>query len=238
VTGTPAIVVDTFNGSVEVTAGGAASVEVSWTKRGSSSESMEAAKADLANVAVTVASSPGEVRVTAKRTDGRAAHSSGARFSLVVPRGCPVTLVSSNGSLEVKGVGASVIAQTSNGRIAVEGGKGSLTLSTSNGRVEAGGEAVVLDAKSSNGSVTFSGSLADGSQRARTSNGSIELTLPKDARFRLDADTSNGSVTSDFPLAETTGKDKSSLRGIVGTDPKASVVLETSNGSIHVRRAP
>jgi hypothetical protein len=230
--------VDTFNGSVEVTAGAAGSVEVSWVRRGSSPESMEAARADLANVLVAVASSPDEVRVTAKRTDGRQAYSSGASFKLVVPRGCPLTLVTSNGALQASGVGSRVAAQTSNGRIVAKDGMGALTLSTSNGRVDAAGEGVVLDAKSSNGSVSFSGSLADGAHRARTSNGSIEVTLPKDARFTLDATTSNGKVTSDFPLDGVDATERTSLRGRVGPDPKASVVLETSNGSIRVRRAP
>jgi DUF4097 and DUF4098 domain-containing protein YvlB len=239
VTGTPAVVVETFNGSVEVTAAsGPGSVVVAWTKRGSSPDSVEAARADLAHVEVTVASEGGTVRVVARRTDGRAAHASGARFAVAVPRGCPLTLTSSNGRLLARGLDAPVSARTSNGRVTVEGGRGALSLATSNGAVEAGGEAVVLSAESSNGSVRFSGSLADGAHSATTSNGSIEVALPAGARFTLDAKTSNGKVVCDFPLSPGGEAGRTSLRGTVGADPRSRLTLETSNGSIEVRRAP
>jgi hypothetical protein len=238
VTGTPAISVDTFNGAIEVAAGAAGTVEVSWVRRGSSSESVEAARADIENVLVDVVSTPEAVRVTAKRKDGRPADSSGATFRLRVPPRSPVTLASSNGALTVTGLGATVSAQGSNGRITVTDGKGSLTLATSNGAVEASGETVVLDARTSNGSVSFSGSLADGAHRARSSNGSVTVTLPKDAVFDLDAKTSNGSVTSEFPLTVTSLEKRDALRGSVAAGAKVSLALETSNGSIRVRRAP
>jgi DUF4097 and DUF4098 domain-containing protein YvlB len=86
------------------------------------------------------------------------------------------------------------------------------------------------------------GSLAKGSHRLETSNGSIELKLPATAQFQFAASTSNGSVRNRFPgLQPRSGKAGSNrLAGVVGSGADSEVVveLETSNGGITIEPMP
>lgn len=226
----------TFNGSIEVTAGAPGRVRVAWVKRGSGSTKAEA-EADLKNVDVVAKAEGTVVKVIARRTDTRDTRSSGATLGIEAPPGAAVTLSSSNGALTVRGLRAAVAARTSNGTVRVEEAKGDARIETSNGAVEVFGDGVRLTAETSNGRVSFSGSLAEGESRLESSNGAIDVTLPPSAAFRLSAKTSNGTVTSDFPLVPAAaGGDRTSLDGAAGTDPRSTLVLETSNGSIRVRR--
>ena len=89
----------------------------------------------------------------------------------------------------------------------------------------------------SNGGVTFTGSLAAGDQTFHTSNGNIAVSLPKGTSFRIDADTSHGRVSSTFSVHGEQERKKNQLHRKVGDNPKFSLKLHTSNGSIHVREA-
>jgi DUF4097 and DUF4098 domain-containing protein YvlB len=251
----PTIILETFNGSVDVAVNSGTTVKVDVTKRGSGSTPDEA-KADLKNIQVTMNQEGSTVRVTAQRSDKRVdTGNSGASAKLIVPPGsilelrtsngkvtsvgavAAVTVQSSNGVIDVRGAAGPLDLKTSNGNIAVNGGSGTIDLETSNGTIEATTTLETqITAKSSNGSVRFNGPLAAKSKNdLRTDNGAIAVTLPAAASFTLDAATSNGKITSDFPVKSDNPRD-TELKGTVGNNPQASLKLQTSNANIEVHK--
>ena len=196
----PRVIVETFNGEIEVSASGDGKVEVNWVKRGSGDSQAEA-EDDLNNVEVSVTTEGDTTRIVARRTDNRSANNSGASFRLSVPAASQLDLESSNGDIEISATQALVNADTSNG------------------------------------SIRFDGSLVDGDQVFRTSNGAIVVTLPADTRFRVSATTSNGEVTTDFPVTVSGPLTKGTLNGTAGENPGISLTLGSSNGSIEIRQS-
>ncbi len=249
----PRLVVEMFNGSVDVVAGTDNTVRVDVTKRGGGI-SQAAAEDDLKNVAVTMTQDGTTIRVTAKRSDQPVdIGNSGASAKLRVPDGALLELRTSNGPITLSGPLGDATAQTSNGPINARGSRGQLDLNTSNGPVTINGgsgllsvetsngpitidtETATVSARTSNGPVTFTGSLT-GRNDLRTSNGSLSVTLPATATFAVNASTSNGKISSDFPITSA-DRGEDYVRGTVGSDPGTTLELETSNGPISLRQS-
>jgi hypothetical protein len=251
----PTIIVETFNGAIDVTVSAGTAVKVDVTKRGSG-DTPDEAKADLKNIQVAMNQEGSTVRVTAQRTDKRAdIGNSGAAARLTVPAGSILQLRTSNGKITASGEAAAATAQSSNAAIDVRGVTGPLDLKTSNGSitVNGGSETIALEtsngaidatttkeaqitATSSNGALSFSGPLSASSKNVlRTDNATIAVTLPAAASFTLDASTSNGKITSGFAVKGDNPSD-TELKGTVGGDPQASLKLQTSNGNIDIRK--
>jgi hypothetical protein len=252
--GTPRVVVEMFNGGVDVITGSNPSVNVKVTKRGGGNSQPEA-QDDLKNVEVTMTQDGGAIRIIARRTDRRVdIGNSGASAQLTVPNGALLELrtsnggiissgpvgdmvaQTSNGKIDVKGTVGQLDLQTSNGQITVNGGSGRLQLETSNGGIDVTADNVAVDARTSNGQVRFTGSLASGTHELRTSNAGIVITLPAEAAFNVDADTSNGKVTSDFAVTANDIGD-TRLRGTVGGGGQTTIGLHASNGNIELRQS-
>ncbi len=250
----PHMVVEMFNGSIDVVTGSDNTVKVEVVKRGGGI-SQQAAEDDLKNVEVTMTQDGDTIRVVAKRTDQRVdIGNSGASAKLRVPNGASLDLHSSNGALTSAGPVSDVKAKTSNGPIdvrsalgqldlvtsngtvTINGGSGLINAETSNGPIDVTADNVTITARTSNGPVSFSGSLAQGHSQLDTSNGNLVLTLPASAQFALDAETSNGKINSDFAVSGGTRSD-TQLRGTVGSDPGATLELRTSNSGIDLRQS-
>ena len=194
VSATPRVVVETFNGSIEITTGTGNTVKADVTKRGAGS-TQSAAQDDLKSIEVVMTQDGNTVRILARRTDQKFnTGNSGAPAVVQVPAGAILELSTSNGHLGVTGLTGNVTARTSNGRIDVEGSQGRLKLDTSNGNIEVKSNSAVLTAQTSNGQIIFTGTLAQGDHSFRSSNGRITLTLPPSASFRVTADTSNSNI--------------------------------------------
>jgi len=193
--GSPRIVVEMFNGSVDVVTGSDTTLKVDVIKRGGGISQQDAAD-DLKNVEVTMMQDGDTIRVVAKRTDQRIdIGNSGASDKLRVPNGAILDLHSSNGSLTSSGPVGDVKAQTSNGPIDVRGSSGQLDLNTSNGNIVVALPAdaqFVVDADTSNAKIRsdfavtaqdFSDNHLSGTVGSdpgttlilRTSNGPIEI---------------------------------------------------------------
>ena len=235
VSGASRVQVETFNGTIEVSAGGDGTAQIDVTRRGSGVSQAQAQDA-LKNVEVRVTQDESGVRVIARKIDQSFVGNSGASVKLTVPAGAALDLKSSNGQVTSTGVIGGVKVRTSNGPVTVASGRGALDLETSNGPIKAEADEASLRASTSNGPVTFKGSFAEGSQSVKTSNGSVTIQLPAQARFSFDASTSNGEVTSEFALSKTSAKSKSALSGTVGESPSASISATSSNGSIAFRK--
>jgi DUF4097 and DUF4098 domain-containing protein YvlB len=248
------VVVDTFNGQIEVKVGAANHVEASLVKVGVGANKADA-EADLKNIEVTMSYEENVVRVAARMAKGMKQWNRAAHVKLSVPARTILDLKTSNGRITAQGPVGNIHAQTSNGAVTVrqaagdltlhtsngavivEGGTGQMDLESSNGDIDVQSSNGVVKAGTSNGSIRYSGKLAAGESSMHTSNGSIDVRLPADAVFRLDAQTSLGSVTTDLPLLFSSDSGKSHVRGRLGEDPKVDLKLESSIGSITVNRA-
>ncbi len=73
------------------------------------------------------------------------------------------------------------------------------------------------------------------SANLQTTNGSIDLKLPKNFSGQLDAKTSKGQVRSDFPVPFT-DKSEKQLAGKIGDGGSAKVKLRTTNGNINLKK--
>lgn len=254
VNSTPKIVVEMFNGGIDIITGSNPTVDAKVTRRGGGNSQAEA-QDDLKNVEVTFTQDGGTIRIVARRTDKRVdIGNSGASIKLTVPNGTLLDLrasnggiigsgplgdviaKTSNGKLEFKGAVGPLDLQTSNGQITVEGGRGRLDLETSNGGIDVTSDNVLVNARTSNGQVHFTGSLSSGSHELRTSNAGIVITLPATTAFSVDADTSNAKIISDFAVTTSDVSD-TRLRGTVGGNSDTSIRLNASNGNIELRKS-
>jgi RNA polymerase sigma factor (sigma-70 family) len=249
---TPRLVVDLFNGGINLVADSEGRIDVRVTKHGTA-ESEEAAQAALKNVEVKMAQEGETVRVTAKRIEESRKDNSGASAEVRVPAGAVVELHTSNGEVKLQGGSGKVDVKTSNGAIEVKkhkgpihletsngtitiaGGTGTMDLHTSNGAITVEADRAELTADTSNGAIRFRGSLARGEHSLHTSNGNIVLSVPANAQFRFDAQTSLGTIVNAFAKERPTGKPKNHLVGTVGENPSTSIQLRTSNGNITLR---
>jgi len=203
---------ETFNGSVELTAWDENTVDVSGTRYAPSQAALDALRVDISNTPNSVS-----IRVLrpAEFRGGR-----GARFRIKIPRKTVLDEIgTSNGSIQVSGGAGPARLRTSNGALRVNAVDGDLDLRTSNGSVEAmdvAGAVTVhtsngrirlenvhggLQAETSNGSIT---ALVAANQdvrpiRLETSNGGIDLTLPANLSSGVRASTSNSGITVHLP---------------------------------------
>lgn len=139
-------------------------------------------------------------------------------YHLTVPRGARVAVKNVNGSVELDGVEGAVHASTVNGSVEAE---------------RIGGE---VEASSVNGSVQVSMArvAAGGRSQLGTTNGTVRLTLPRDASADVQAGTVNGRAHCDFDLAGGTSS-RRKLEGRIG-EGGARFELRTVNGSATIDR--
>jgi hypothetical protein len=140
----PRLVVDTFNGAIEVTTGAGGSVRAKVIKR-IKATSEEAAKEDLKNVDVKMIQEGDTIRISAKASGHPPRVSRAAAVELQVPPGAALQLHTSNGKVTASGAAADVDVQTTNGKIEVKGARGKVRLKTSNGSITTDDTAGPLD---------------------------------------------------------------------------------------------
>ena len=141
-------------------------------------------------------------------------------FVVRVPDGVRVDVRTVNGSLEVRGATAEVVARTTNGGVRAE------TL---------GGP---VDARTTNGSI-FASMRSVGDARDlefRTTNGSVTVEMPANLGAEVEMSTVNGRVSTEFPVTISGRIDPKRLRARVG-DGSRRVSMRTVNGSVELRRA-
>jgi hypothetical protein len=133
--------------------------------------------------------------------------------------------------------GARVSVRNVNGRVEVEGVEGGLRATTVNGTVDASRIAGAVEATTVNGTVAVAMARVDPTSRSRlnTTNGTVRLTLPRDASADVEAGTVNGSAHCDFDLAAGATVSRRKVDGRIGQGG-ARFVLKTVNGSASIDR--
>lgn len=139
------------------------------------------------------------------------------RYELTVPRTMNLDVRNTNGSIFLSGVDGRHELGTTNGKIEVERCGGSINASTTNGGIRAELMRVTKGQ----------------AMRLETTNGRIEIEVPKGLAADVDAGTTNGSIKTDLPIT-TTRFSRNSLRGTIngGGTP---LRLRTTNGGIEIR---
>jgi DUF4097 and DUF4098 domain-containing protein YvlB len=220
------VVVETFNGSVEISGWDQNTVDISGTKYGPSERAADDLKVNIDNGPASI--SIRVIRPTERRNN------QGARFVIKVPRGAlldrittsngairtvdgagPARLRTSNGPIHITGLRGTLDAQTSNSTIDLVDVDGDALVHTSNGRIHAERLSGALEAITSNSGVHADLTSPDRGIRVETSNGPVELTLPAGFSREVRVNTNNSSVTLRLP-----------------TSVNARVLARTSNSSI------
>lgn len=138
-------------------------------------------------------------------------------YVVKMPASASLTIATTNGEVDVEGVGGAFTATSTNGRIRAAGIQNTARVETTNGEIS-------LDVTK----------IGEGGVTCDTTNGVIEVSIPRSAKADLSARVTNGAI--DFENLELAVKEKSRRRfdaSIGGGGP--AIKLETTNGAINVR---
>ena len=135
-------------------------------------------------------------------------------FEVQVPRGVRFNALTTNGNVLGRNLASVVEAATTNGNVEVSTSEWA-SATTTNGGIRV-----------SMGSAKWNGEL-----QVKTTNGSVDVTLPASAEFKLDATTTNGEIQTDFPITVQGSVHSKELSGTVGGGGR-ELKVATTNGTI------
>jgi len=252
-TGTPDVVLSTFDGAIEIRSWERAEVEVIVERRASS-------KAALEDIEVQTQQDGNQVtvRVISHRTGSFLNVSRSARLIVSLPASANIMAKSGDGSIDLSRVsgrlnlrtgdgsirgsdlGGDVKASSGDGSIRLEGVNGSLDIDTGDGNVAISGRLTAVRARTGDGSVSIhadEGSAATANWDVTTGDGGVTLELPPKFDAELDAHTGDGRIrVEDLERSETTNRTSNkTMRTRLGAGG-GSVRVRTGDGSITVRR--
>src|ERR1700693_2836434 len=212
---------DNINGAVHISTWDQNEVKVDAVKYADSKERLEQARIDID-------SGKDHLSIRTKYPDhdltfnwGSHSNPASVEYTLTVPRTARLDEIKLiNGSLDVTGATGEVQSSCINGRLKAHNLSGRADLSTINGH---------LDAKFDQ--------LRGSSLELKSVNGSVELTIPSDAKAEIEASTVSGGIDNDFGLHVNhhsfVGHD---LRGELGNGGPR-IKLSNVNGRIEIRHA-
>ncbi len=140
-------------------------------------------------------------------------------FDVQVPRGVRFQAMTTNGNVLGRNLASVVEATTTNGNVDVSTSEWA-SATTTNGGIHV-----------SIGSAKWSGEL-----KVRTTNGSVDVTLPAAAEFKLEATTTNGGIHTDFPITVQGSFNSKELSGTVGGGGR-ELRVATTNGTIKLTKS-
>ena len=222
VKGLPNVVLDTFDGAIEIHSWDKPEVEVEIEKR-----AMEQALIDEIKVQTDQQGDVVTIKVTGpRRTEFRGVTigmhiSPTARLRVVVPRSSNIQATSGDGSIRAEAVEGKILLTTQDGSVTAARIGGDIQIRSGDGSIRLDNVTGKLDLETEDGSIgleaqpsVLKARTGDGSIRAMispdstmtenwdlaTSDGSIMLQLPGLFNAEIDAETSDGTVRSDHPL--------------------------------------
>ncbi len=222
VTGAPDVVLETFDGAIEVHSWDRSEVEVEVEKRAMEQPLIDQMKVDVEQQGDRIV-----VRVTGPaRADFRGITvgmhiSPTARLRVAVPRATNLEARSGDGSIRVEALDGKLVLNTVDGSVTGVRVSGDIRIRTGDGSIKLDDVAGNLDLETEDGSIGIDAKPAalhaktgDGTIRVTidpdsamaadwdlsTGDGSVILTLPSGFNAELDAETSDGVVRSDHPL--------------------------------------
>jgi hypothetical protein len=140
-------------------------------------------------------------------------------FDVQVPRGVNFHALTTNGSVVGRNLASVVEATTTNGNVEVSTSEWA-SATTTNGQIR----------------VSMGGAKWTGELKVRTTNGSVEVTMPASAEFRVEAATTNGGIHTDFPVTVQGSFSSKELSGTVGAGGR-ELRVATTNGTIRLMKS-
>jgi len=140
-------------------------------------------------------------------------------FDVQVPQGVRFHALTTNGSVLARSLASVVEAATTNADVEVSTSEWA-SATTTNGGIRV-----------SMGSAKWNGEL-----QVRSTNGSVDVTLPASAEFKLDAATTNGGIHTDFPMTVEGNYNSKVLSGTVGGGGR-ELRVATTNGIIKLMKS-
>ncbi len=221
------LVVENFNGPIEILGWEKDSVQITGTKYASRQDLLK-------DIQIETKTGDNSVSVRTIRPSLRG--NMGAKYSIRVPRQVELERInSSNGPIRVEDIQGNARLETSNGGIRLRQLEGRVDARTSNGGIEAdsiGGDAVV---HTSNGGIRLE--RVAGSVEAGTSNGGVHIRMAKPKpNDRLVFESSNGPIEVELESLENNevhaSTSNSSITLRMPASLKARLEASTSNSSI------
>lgn len=224
VSGQPQVVLDTFDGAIELHSWDRPEVEVEIEKR-----AMEQALIDEIKVESSSKNGVVTVKVTGPaRNEFRGVTigmhiSPTARLRVAVPRNSNVEATSGDGSIRAEAIegkltlttvdgsvtgtrlGGEIQIRSGDGAIRLDNVTGKLDLETTDGSIGIDAKPTVLKARTGDGSIRATiepDSVMAENWDLTTSDGTVVLTLPAAFNGELDAETSDGVVRTSHPLLD------------------------------------
>ncbi len=146
-------------------------------------------------------------------------HHAKITFDVQVPRGVRFHALTTNGAVHCVRLESVVQAETTNGDVEVSTSEWA-TARTTNGGVRV-----------SMGNAKWSGELEE-----TTTNGSVDVTMPGSAEFKVEASTTNGGINTDFPISVQGRFSSKQLSGTVGGGGR-ELKVATTNGGIELKKS-
>jgi len=252
VTGTPDVVLKTFDGAIEVTTWDRPEVAVTIERyAGSQAEAEELeVKAVQDGDTITVEAIRPERTVQVGFHVGR-----GVKLVATLPKQANLEARTGDGAISAKGVDGRVelntgdgaisgadlsgdlAVHTGDGSVALDGVSGRVTVNTGDGSVRVRGAPRVLRATTGDGSINLdlaSGTVLEEDWLVTTGDGSIRASLPAALSAEIDARTGDGRISAD-ELGLTTSDSRRELRGTLGAGGR-QLKLRTGDGSISLSK--
>jgi hypothetical protein len=240
VTGRPQLVLDTFDGAIELHSWDRPEVEVEVEKRAMEQTLLDEIKitteqkGDAITVKVT-----GPTRQQFRGVTVGVHISPTARLRVAVPRNSNIQATSGDGSIRAEALDGTLFLTTVDGSVAGSRLGGDIKIRTGDGSIRLDNSTGALDLETTDGTIVLDDAkpsvlkarTGDGSIRAgieadtvmtdnwdlTTSDGTVVLTLPGLFNAEVDAETSDGSVRSSHPLLE---DDRAERREGEGSDQR------------------
>jgi DUF4097 and DUF4098 domain-containing protein YvlB len=240
VTGRPQLVLDTFDGAIELHSWDRPEVEVEVEKRAMEQTLLDEIKitteqkGDAITVKVT-----GPTRQQFRGVTVGVHISPTARLRVAVPRNSNIQATSGDGSIRAEALDGTLFLTTVDGSVAGSRLGGDIKIRTGDGSIRLDNSTGTLDLETTDGTIVLDDAkpsvlkarTGDGSIRAgieadtvmtdnwdlTTSDGTVVLTLPGLFNAEVDAETSDGSVRSSHPLLE---DDRAERREGEGSDQR------------------
>jgi DUF4097 and DUF4098 domain-containing protein YvlB len=253
VTGTPDVVLKTFDGSIAVTGWDKSEVAVTIERHADNQVDANAlkVKAEQSGNKVVIEALKPESDFHVGWTQGRS-----VSFVVHVPKQANVTSKSGDGSIEATGVAGTVDLSSGDGSIRAADLSGQVGLHTGDGSVDAQNVSGALTIATGDGSIKVHGApkslkahTGDGSVHVEvastitpeedweitTGDGGVTVSLPAGFNAVVDAHTGDGSVSAeDFGL-KAHGDDKNDLQGTLGTGGR-TLRIRSGDGSISIAK--
>ncbi len=215
-TPTGELAINTTNGRINVTAGDGDTVTVT-AERIVKAGTEDVAKQQLALFEMKEDVKPDRVSIDSTGRGFTMNVSRRVNYTVTMPKGASLTLVSTNGEILVTNIGGHFSAEATNGSVTATGLKQSAKVSTANGVVDLGFDAVAGEGIA-----------------AETTNGMITVSLPNSTNADFSARVSNGAINRENLTLQVSEESRRRLDGRMGTG-SARIRLETTNGAITVR---